>query len=131
MSYLSTPCCFCCRPHLVSTLLALASLCTSSNALITLIAVSLWIVYIPGYEIILIPPAASCVDWDIRLTLEDYYLADVSNDISNLYIKEELSVGRVEVCLNGSYGPICLNDLWNNQSVSVVCYQLGFSRYGK
>ena len=70
------------------------------------------------------------MDWDIRLTIQDYYLADLDSDYTNLYFKEELTVGRVEVCLNGSYGPVCVDDLWNNQSVSVVCSELGFSPYG-
>ena len=70
------------------------------------------------------------MDWDIRLTIQDYYMANLDSDYTNLYIKEELIVGRVEVCLNGSYGPICPDDLWNNQSVSVVCSQLEFSPYG-
>ena len=63
--------------------------------------------------------------------VEGYNLAeDMYSDYSNLYVKEELAVGRVEVCLNGNYGPICEDDFWNSQSVSVVCSQLGFSPYG-
>ena len=74
--------------------------------------------------------AALCVDWDVRLTVRGYYQAEDLYQYSNLYMKEELAVGRVEVCLNGTYGPICEDDLWNSQSVSVVCSQLGFSPYG-
>ena len=72
------------------------------------------------------------MDWDVRLLVDDYYTATVSTRYENLYIKDELGVGRVEVCLNGGYRPLCQrNELWNNQSVSVVCRQLGFSPYGE
>ena len=73
---------------------------------------------------------ALCIDWDVRLIVKGYYQAEDLYQYSNLYMKEELAVGRVEVCLNGTYGPICQDDLWNSQSVAVVCSQLGFSPYG-
>ena len=38
--------------------------------------------------------------------------------------------GRVEVCIEGRYGTVCDNN-WNYEDSSVVCSQLGFSRYGK
>ena len=63
--------------------------------------------------------------------VDGYNLAEgMHSDYSNLYMKEELAVGRVEVCLNGNYSPICEDDFWNSQSVSVVCSQLGFSPHG-
>ena len=72
------------------------------------------------------------MEWDIRLMLDDYYEADIMNyDYGNLYIKDELKIGRVEVCIGGQYGSICYDNEFNNsQAVSVVCSQLGFSPYG-
>ena len=37
--------------------------------------------------------------------------------------------GRVEVCINESWGKVCSN-MWENNDASVVCRQLGFSPYG-
>ena len=41
-----------------------------------------------------------------------------------------MAKGRVEVCIDGTYGTICDHN-WDHQDASIVCSQLGFSPNGK
>ena len=55
-----------------------------------------------------------CVDGDVRLIPHNSYTA---------------LNGRVEVCVNGTWGTIC-SDFFDDKDASVVCKQLGYSPYG-
>ena len=55
-----------------------------------------------------------CVGGDVRLIPHNSYTA---------------LNGRVEVCVNGTWGTIC-SDFFDDKDASVVCKQLGYSPYG-
>ena len=47
----------------------------------------------------------------------------------DIYDKNGLRAGRVEMCWNGNFTAVC-SEQWDNRDASVVCRQLGFSPYG-
>ena len=56
---------------------------------------------------------ALCQNGDIRLAGDSYN-----------------NVGRIDLCVNGTWGTICGNG-FDSKDASVVCRQLGYSHYGK
>ncbi len=45
------------------------------------------------------------------------------------YVNDTRSQGWVEMCVEGQYRRVCDKN-WNNEEASVVCGELGLSRYG-
>lgn len=82
------------------------------------------------------PCAVACLEGNIRLLVEDSYsfysqlAADRHHFPDYFFIKDQLRLGRVEICIGGAYTTVCKDENWNDKDASVVCAQLGFSPHG-
>ena len=75
--------------------------------------------------------AASCDEGTLRLVVGDdydYYQGETEYG-DFYYIKDQLSRGRLEICIGGTFGAVCAES-WDSAAASVACRQLGFSPYG-
>ncbi len=79
------------------------------------------------FSSILSQPTVPCIDGSIRLRNPDS--ASESTLPEYDLIKEQVSRGVVELCVNGTFGSLCDSE-WDDQDSSVVCRQLGFSPHG-
>ena len=71
----------------------------------------------------------ACVEGAVRLQNPD---ASSESELPSYdLIKDQVSRGIVEVCINQSYNTILLDDFWSDEDASVICKQLGFSPYGE
>lgn len=65
----------------------------------------------------------------------DYFLDTVVTDedgIELTYVNDTLREGRVEICVNGKYGAICVDENnWSFNEAAVVCRELGFTANGE
>ena len=69
---------------------------------------------------IFIVPGAICNLGDIRL-VGGGLVSDPAGDLMS---------GRVEVCINGTWGSICHDNQWGSLDAQVACRQLGYSATG-
>lgn len=78
----------------------------------------------------------NCIQGSIRLVVgdsaDDFYQGLEMDNIDVNYIDDSLSQGRVEICIEGSYGTICASSGhgWTNEDAAVVCNELGFTKFG-
>ena len=74
---------------------------------------------------------ATCKEGDVRLGIGNFieFYTSIDEYEDYYFIKDELARGRIEVCIGGRYGTVCDNE-WDDEDVSVICYQLGFSYFG-
>ncbi len=75
---------------------------------------------------------ALCSEGSVRLLVgEDYDFYDQVTDYDSFYYSGgQLARGRVEVCVEETWGTVC-GVGFDDSDASVVCKQLGFSPYGE
>lgn len=76
---------------------------------------------------------ASCIEGSVRLLAGEglaFYEGLSQYEDVDIYDKDGLRAGRLEVCIDGRFVAVC-NAQWDNQDASAVCGQLGFSSYGR
>ena len=66
----------------------------------------------------------------LLVTCQNGYVQLVDDDENTFLIKDTLSRGRTEICINETFQTIC-EDQWTNEDASVLCSELGFARQGK
>ncbi len=66
--------------------------------------------------------SATCEEGDVRLM--------VNREDTRAYVNDTQRQGWVELCLNKQYRSVCDRN-WEHESASVVCGELGLSRYGE
>jgi hypothetical protein len=75
--------------------------------------------------------AAQCEEYSARIIIgegEEVTDYDSTRDMY-YYIEGNLATGRIELCMNGVWSPVC-QDVWTEADTSVACYQMGYSRFG-
>lgn len=79
---------------------------------------------------ILLYPAL-CENFRARIIIEDEvtYYSELDFQHPTYYIDGDLAVGRIELCWQEVWNPIC-EDFFTTADASVACHQLGFSRAG-
>lgn len=70
----------------------------------------------------------TCIEGSVRLKNPD---APTESQLPAYdLIKDQVSRGIVEVCVDESYSTILMDSFWNDDDAAVICRQMGFSSYG-